>query len=126
MAEMISVDAVNSDAGVLLMIDSGACMSTCPRLWCSWSPTKPITDTPKAVTATGSPLTVYGVRRARCRSWHGLEFELEFIVSNVTRPIVAMCSFLELGLVPRFESPSCLVKGERMPLIAAGPLFYLP
>eukprot|EP00972_Heterocapsa_arctica_P093624 13809549-Heterocapsa_arctica.AAC.1 len=102
-------------------------MSTCPRLWRSWSPTKPIADTPKAVTATGSPLIVYGVRRVRCRSWHGLEFELEFVVSNVTRPIVAMCDLLQLGLVPRFESPSCLVQGDKcMPLIVAGPLYYLP
>eukprot|EP00972_Heterocapsa_arctica_P003616 539348-Heterocapsa_arctica.AAC.1 len=32
MAEILSVDATDSTAGVLLMIDSGACMSTCPRL----------------------------------------------------------------------------------------------
>eukprot|EP00972_Heterocapsa_arctica_P018979 2801448-Heterocapsa_arctica.AAC.1 len=31
MAEILSVDATNSSAGVLLMVDSGACMSTCPR-----------------------------------------------------------------------------------------------
>eukprot|EP00972_Heterocapsa_arctica_P096241 14199306-Heterocapsa_arctica.AAC.1 len=80
------------------MIDSGACMSTCPKAWCGCSQLLPLTDAPKAVTATGSPLTVYGARRVRCRSWHGLEFELRFIVSDVTRPIVAVCDLLELGL----------------------------
>eukprot|EP00972_Heterocapsa_arctica_P032364 4770603-Heterocapsa_arctica.AAC.1 len=87
MAAVLSLEKVSSDAGVLLMIDSGACMSTCPRTWCSWSPIQPLVNTPRAVTATGSPLTVYGARRVRCRSWHGLEFELEFVVSDVTRPI---------------------------------------
>eukprot|EP00972_Heterocapsa_arctica_P113540 16437636-Heterocapsa_arctica.AAC.1 len=31
MAEVFSVDKFSSGAGVLLMIDSGACMSTCPK-----------------------------------------------------------------------------------------------
>eukprot|EP00972_Heterocapsa_arctica_P093511 13792810-Heterocapsa_arctica.AAC.1 len=79
MAEILSVDSTNSSAGVLLMIDSGACMSTCPRDWCLWLPTRTIADTPKAVTATGSPLVVYGLRRVRCRSWNNVEFELEFV-----------------------------------------------
>eukprot|EP00972_Heterocapsa_arctica_P049293 7255534-Heterocapsa_arctica.AAC.1 len=65
MAEVFSVDKLSSDGGVLLMIDSGACMSTCPKAWCSWSPILPLTDAPSAVTATGSPLTVYGARRVR-------------------------------------------------------------
>eukprot|EP00972_Heterocapsa_arctica_P030004 4422394-Heterocapsa_arctica.AAC.1 len=30
-------------------------------------------------------------------------------------------------MLPRFEAPSCLVRGnKRMPLIVAGPLYYLP
>eukprot|EP00972_Heterocapsa_arctica_P012291 1802851-Heterocapsa_arctica.AAC.1 len=82
MAEVFSVEKFSSGVGVLITIDSGACMSTCPKAWCGWSQIVPLIDVPKAVTATGKPLTVYGMRRARCRSWNGLEFELKFVVSD--------------------------------------------
>eukprot|EP00972_Heterocapsa_arctica_P043271 6383049-Heterocapsa_arctica.AAC.1 len=92
-------------------------MSTCPKEWCGWSQIVATKNQPKAVTATGKPLTIYGARQVRCRPWSGLEFELKFVVSDVTRPIVAVCDLLELGLVPTFEEP-CLEKGnERVPLI---------
>eukprot|EP00972_Heterocapsa_arctica_P104242 15363571-Heterocapsa_arctica.AAC.1 len=89
MAEILSVEKVNGEAGVLLMIDSGACVSTCPKTWCEWLELKAISETPRAVTATGSPLVIYGTRTIRCTTWHGGEFELDFVVSDVTRPIVA-------------------------------------
>eukprot|EP00972_Heterocapsa_arctica_P101736 14989118-Heterocapsa_arctica.AAC.1 len=69
------------------MVDSGACMSTCPRGWCSWSPLRPLDKVPQAVMATGAPLVVYGTRRVMCKSWQGLRFSLTFIVTDVTRPI---------------------------------------
>eukprot|EP00972_Heterocapsa_arctica_P075657 11159300-Heterocapsa_arctica.AAC.1 len=72
------------------MIDSGACMSTCPRAWCDWAEVKMDGKIPRAVTATGSPLVIYGVRRIRCTTWRGFQFDLDFVVSDVTRPIVAV------------------------------------
>eukprot|EP00972_Heterocapsa_arctica_P003547 527002-Heterocapsa_arctica.AAC.1 len=62
MGEIMSVEKVNGDAGVLLMVDSGACMSTCPRSWCDWAKVKMDDKIRRAVTATGSPLVIYGVR----------------------------------------------------------------
>eukprot|EP00972_Heterocapsa_arctica_P041161 6067454-Heterocapsa_arctica.AAC.1 len=61
----MSVEKVNGNAGVLLMVDSGACVSTCPRKWCDWADVKMDGKIPRAVTATGSPLVIYGVRRIR-------------------------------------------------------------
>eukprot|EP00972_Heterocapsa_arctica_P025097 3697274-Heterocapsa_arctica.AAC.1 len=58
--EGLSIDKLRSDTGVLLIIDSGVYMSTCPKAWCSWSSMLPLVNAPSAVTATGSPLTVYG------------------------------------------------------------------
>ena len=128
MGEVLSVgdhSLLNQDK-VLLMIDSGACMSTCPRSWCPWSPTEPIGIAPKAVTATGAPLTVYGLRRVHCRSG-SIEFELNFILSDVTRPIVSVNDLLKEGLVPCFSPPACLTRKDRqVPLLNVGPLYYLP
>eukprot|EP00972_Heterocapsa_arctica_P008072 1180342-Heterocapsa_arctica.AAC.1 len=78
-------------------------MSTCPKVWCGWSQILSPTDAPKAVTANGSPLTIYDERFVRCPSWHGLKLRLKIIVSDVTRPIVAVKDMLDRGLVPTFE-----------------------
>eukprot|EP00972_Heterocapsa_arctica_P010416 1533117-Heterocapsa_arctica.AAC.1 len=110
MAEILSIEKVSSDAGVLLMVDSGACMSTCPRTWCDRSALKMDGKAPRAVTATGSPLVIYGTSAIRCTTWHGVEFELDFVVSDVTRPIVAVSDLLLQGIIPRFEAPACLIR----------------
>ena len=34
MSEVLNVGSCGSDSGVLLLIDSGACLSVCPRDWC--------------------------------------------------------------------------------------------
>eukprot|EP00972_Heterocapsa_arctica_P107609 15853913-Heterocapsa_arctica.AAC.1 len=77
---------------------------------------------PRAVTATGSPLIIYGVRTVRCTTWHGVYFDLDFVVSDVTRPTVAVVDLLSRGIIPQFEAPACLIYGDQtMPLITAGP-----
>eukprot|EP00972_Heterocapsa_arctica_P100538 14822947-Heterocapsa_arctica.AAC.1 len=48
MGEIMCVEKVNGDAGVLLMVDSGACMSTCPRTWCDWAEVKMDGKIPRA------------------------------------------------------------------------------
>eukprot|EP00972_Heterocapsa_arctica_P061912 9126583-Heterocapsa_arctica.AAC.1 len=55
MAEVLEVHALTPNNGLLLLVDSGACISTCPREWCDWAPLwqGPL---PKAVTATGAAL----------------------------------------------------------------------
>ena len=128
MGEVLSVGDHSplSQDKVLLMIDSGACMSTCPRSWCPWSSMEPIGTVPKAVTAIGAPLNVYGLRRVHCRSGN-IEFELNFILSDITRPIVSVNDLLKEGLVPWFSPPACLAKQNcKVPLLNVGPLYYLP
>eukprot|EP00972_Heterocapsa_arctica_P067165 9911917-Heterocapsa_arctica.AAC.1 len=62
-----------------------------------------------------------------CTTWHGVEFGLDFVVSDVTSPIVAVSDRLLQGIIPHFEAPACLIRGEQtMPLISTGPLYYLP
>eukprot|EP00972_Heterocapsa_arctica_P103915 15314510-Heterocapsa_arctica.AAC.1 len=60
------------------MVDSGACMSTCPEMWCEWAEVKMDGHIPRAVTATGSPLVICGVRTIRRTTWHGIYFDLHF------------------------------------------------
>eukprot|EP00972_Heterocapsa_arctica_P071225 10520775-Heterocapsa_arctica.AAC.1 len=38
MAEVIMSNALTPDNGMLLLVDSGACISTCPKTWCDWAP----------------------------------------------------------------------------------------
>eukprot|EP00972_Heterocapsa_arctica_P089074 13136016-Heterocapsa_arctica.AAC.1 len=65
---------------------------------------------PRAVTATGSPLVIYGVRTVRCTTWHGVQFELDFVVSDVTRPIVAVNDLLSREMTTREEKKHLNVK----------------
>eukprot|EP00972_Heterocapsa_arctica_P064812 9564414-Heterocapsa_arctica.AAC.1 len=60
------------------MVDSGACMSTCPKSWCDWAKVKMDDKISQAVAATGSPLVIYGMRTVRCTTWHGVHFDLDF------------------------------------------------
>eukprot|EP00972_Heterocapsa_arctica_P000657 95361-Heterocapsa_arctica.AAC.1 len=95
-------------------------MSTCPREWCAW---QSLQDgcLPAAVTATGSALVLYGTRRLRCTTWFREAFELDFIVSNVTRPIIAVKDLIGLGFLPDFAPPASLVRrGLRLPLVVVG------
>eukprot|EP00972_Heterocapsa_arctica_P009482 1396080-Heterocapsa_arctica.AAC.1 len=62
MAEVIMSNALTPDNGMLLLVDSGACISTCPKAWCDWAPLRP-GELPHAVTATGAALKMYGTRR---------------------------------------------------------------
>ncbi len=125
--EVMLVSEDQKHEGVLILVDSGACMSTCPRAWCSWAGTKLDDKIPRAVTATGSALVTYGVRTVRCTTWHGIQLDLRFVVSDVTRPIVAVADWLKQGITPRFDAPARLERaGKLMPLVTAGPLYYLP
>eukprot|EP00972_Heterocapsa_arctica_P025892 3811192-Heterocapsa_arctica.AAC.1 len=63
MAKVFSVEKFNAGSGVLFMIDSGTCMSPCPKKWCDWSPIVVINNRPKTLTATGKALTIYGAGR---------------------------------------------------------------
>ncbi len=82
---------------------------------------------PRAVTATGSALVTYGVRAVRCTTWHGIQLHLCFVVSDVTRPIVAVADLLKQGITPRFDAPARLERaGKQILLVTAGPLYYLP
>eukprot|EP00972_Heterocapsa_arctica_P019410 2863845-Heterocapsa_arctica.AAC.1 len=54
-AEVIMTNALAPDNGTLLLVDSGACVSTCPRAWCDWAPICQ-GELPHAVTATGAAL----------------------------------------------------------------------
>eukprot|EP00972_Heterocapsa_arctica_P002296 332227-Heterocapsa_arctica.AAC.1 len=74
----MSTTTLPGNSGTLLLVDSGACMSTCPREWCEWAPVRD-GDLPNAVTATGSALTIYGMRRLRCTTWYGEAFDLNFV-----------------------------------------------
>eukprot|EP00972_Heterocapsa_arctica_P025606 3767992-Heterocapsa_arctica.AAC.1 len=127
MAEVIDVKALTTDNGMLLLVDSGACISTCPRNWCDWAPTSSSNALPHAVTATGKALQMYGLRRVRCTTWDNESFDLTFVVSDVNRPIVAVRDLLDQGFVPDFRHPAGLVRfGRRLPLVMAGVLYYLP
>eukprot|EP00972_Heterocapsa_arctica_P066222 9768915-Heterocapsa_arctica.AAC.1 len=44
------------------------------------------------------PLAIYGVRTVRCTTWHGVQIGLDFVVSDVTRPIVAVTDLLRRGI----------------------------
>eukprot|EP00972_Heterocapsa_arctica_P102401 15089281-Heterocapsa_arctica.AAC.1 len=62
MAEVIEANALTPNNGMLLLVDSGARISTCPRAWCDWAPLCQAA-LPHAVTATGAALKMYGLRR---------------------------------------------------------------
>eukprot|EP00972_Heterocapsa_arctica_P004326 643004-Heterocapsa_arctica.AAC.1 len=94
MAAIFNIDPTNANTDVLLMINSDACVSTCPLSWCDWAPLRAVEAMPQTVTATGAPLKVYGARKVRCTTWYGVAFDLSFIVSDVTWPIMAVADLL--------------------------------
>jgi hypothetical protein len=125
--EVFELSLSEKNAGVLVLVDSGACMSVCPKAWCSWAGSAACSTIPRAVTATGTPLVTYGVRTVRCTTWHGIQLKLPFVVSDVTRPIVAVADLLKQDIIPCFDPPVRLEQaGRRMPLVTIGPLYYLP
>eukprot|EP00972_Heterocapsa_arctica_P011621 1702776-Heterocapsa_arctica.AAC.1 len=65
MGEVMAMTTLPGDSGTLLLVDSGACMSTCPREWCAWQYLQDGRP-PAAVTSTGSGRVLYGTRRLRC------------------------------------------------------------
>eukprot|EP00972_Heterocapsa_arctica_P028575 4204313-Heterocapsa_arctica.AAC.1 len=70
---------------------------------------------------------MYGTRRVNCTTWYGENFDLTFVVSDVSRAIVAVGDLLDQGFVPDFREPAGLVRsGRRLPLVMAGALYYLP
>eukprot|EP00972_Heterocapsa_arctica_P026087 3841956-Heterocapsa_arctica.AAC.1 len=81
MAEVILNNALTPDNGMLLLVDSVACIFTCPKDWCDWAPLCP-GEMPHAVTATGVALKMYGTRRVNCTTWYGESFDLTFVVSD--------------------------------------------
>eukprot|EP00972_Heterocapsa_arctica_P049338 7262082-Heterocapsa_arctica.AAC.1 len=69
---------------------------------------------------------MYGRRRVSCTTWEDENFDLNFIVSDVSRPI-AVGDLLDQGFIPDFRSPAALVRhGGRLPLVMVGSLYYLP
>eukprot|EP00972_Heterocapsa_arctica_P074867 11049000-Heterocapsa_arctica.AAC.1 len=120
------INALTPDNGMLLLVDSDPCISTCTKAWCDWAPLCP-GEMPHAVTATGAALKMYGTRRVNCTTWYGESCDLTFVVSDVSRAIVAVGDLLDQGVVPDFREPAGLVRGERrLPVVMAGSLYYLP
>eukprot|EP00972_Heterocapsa_arctica_P095655 14106976-Heterocapsa_arctica.AAC.1 len=106
MAEVIEVNALDTNNGVLLLVDSKACISTCPRTWCDWAPTSS-GAMPCAVTATGAALKMYGRRRVFCTTWEDENFDLTFIVSDVSRPNCCSRRSTRSRFHPRLPCPRC-------------------
>ena len=115
-----NVDPRNSDSRMLLLIDSGACLSVCPRAWCSWLPTRPTMNTPQAVTATGKPLVFYGIRTVPRATWANVQLNLEFYVADVTQPIVAVADLQAKEILPDFGEHPALIYGEERGALAFG------
>ncbi len=125
---MLEVLNVSPPDFMMLTIDSGSFLCTCPRDWCAWLPTQTMKGSgPRALAANGAQLTFYGTRMVKCRAWGGLELAVRFHVSDVTRPIVSVGVLRRQGIYADFSGqPALLVRGNRVPMVERGNLFYLP
>ena len=111
----------------MILIDSGAFTHTCPRWFCDHLPIEQSAPRMRAVTASGKPLSFYGVRRVRARTWCNREIIFEFQVSDVTRPIASVGLLRHRGHPVSFGRwPHIIIAGEPTPLVEAANLFYLP
>ena len=108
-SEILNVGPCGNDSRVLLLIDSGACLSVCPCDWCYWLPIRAATNCTQTVTATGKPLTFYGVRTVPCAT--DAQLSLDFFVADVAQPILAVAD-LQKKIVPDF--------GEHLALLYSG------
>eukprot|EP00972_Heterocapsa_arctica_P113171 16435761-Heterocapsa_arctica.AAC.1 len=122
MGEVMTITTLPGESDTLLLVDSGACISTCPREWCAWQSLHN-GRLPTAVTATDSALVLYGTWRLRRTTSFRKTFELDFIVSNVTRPIIVDKDMIFLEFIPDLTTPASLVRlGLRLPLVVVGML----
>eukprot|EP00972_Heterocapsa_arctica_P063141 9314890-Heterocapsa_arctica.AAC.1 len=64
MVDIMFTTVLSSDFRRLFLVDSGACMSTYSLGWGDWAAVRGA-DRPRAVTATGSALTIYSICRVR-------------------------------------------------------------
>ena len=103
---VIEIYSVSPDDHNWCMVDSGAGVSVCPPSWCSRFPIIQTAQTFNLTAANGQKMTHHGVRPVTLHADEHTSFQVNFIVTDCTKPILSVSQLQNRGNTVTFTPQS--------------------